>query len=63
MAKASQSQLYNNLDERLYNHERPFKDDIVNTREVYEFLRNEDRDKETPIGQKPTSQLLENIFS
>ena len=62
MAKASQSQLYNNLDERLYNEQAPFKKDIVNTREVYEFLRNEDRDKGNTYWKEADESTLREYF-
>ena len=62
MAKASQSQLYNNLDERLYNKQAPFKNDIVNTREVYEFLRNEDRDKGNTYWKEADESTLREYF-
>jgi len=62
MAKASQSQLYNNLDERLYNKQAPFKNDIVNTREVYEFLRNEDRDKGNSYWKEADESTLREYF-
>jgi len=42
MARGNQSQLWNNLEELLFAKKGPFKKDIVNKREVYEYLKSED---------------------
>ena len=40
MAQQNQPQLYNEFDELLFDKKPPFKSDVVNTREIYEFFRN-----------------------
>jgi hypothetical protein len=62
MAKASQSQLYNNLDELLYDSKSPFKFDVVNTREVYERLQSIDRDSGSKTWQEADEETLRSYF-
>jgi len=63
MARANQSQLWNNLDELLFERKAPFKFDIVNKREIYEYLKDEDWRNNTNFWKDADERELQAYLS
>ena len=58
MVKASQSQLWNNLDELYYSLKAPFVLDIGSTRELYEYFQNQDWQNNTKFWKEASEDNL-----